>query len=112
MPAHPMSRLIRFTVADGKTSISTRSAIGGLQSSTRPWIEAVALVACHVGRYLAQLAAHLDGCAVAVVCWRPGRHADAQGPLIALRRVAPCNGPDGAGSSTSRTPNRRLVAGP
>lgn len=28
-----------------------------------------------------------------------GRHADAQGPLIALRRVAPCNGPCGAGSS-------------
>ena len=48
MPAHPVSRLVRFALAVGTTWSSTTSAIGGLQSTPCAMVEAVELVACHV----------------------------------------------------------------
>ena len=49
MPAHPLSRLVRFMLADGTSAVcSTRSAIGGLQFHPVRKVEAVELLACHV----------------------------------------------------------------
>jgi hypothetical protein len=62
MPAHPVSRLVRFTLTVGTNVLFDH--LGYRRPTVHPVrvIEAVELVACHVGRYLAQLAAHLGAC--------------------------------------------------
>ena len=78
MPAHPVSRLVRFTLAVGTNVIFDH--LGYRRPTVHPVrvIEAVELVACHVfnlaeqtrqritfgdvERYLAQLAAHPGDC--------------------------------------------------
>ena len=54
MPAHPVSRLVRFTLAVGTNVIFDH--LGYRRPTVHPvrMIEAVELVGCHVGRYLAQ----------------------------------------------------------
>ena len=48
MRAHPVSRLVRFTLAVGTNVILDDLAIGGLQFHPARKVEAVKLVACHV----------------------------------------------------------------
>ena len=48
MPAHPISRLARVTLAVGTNVILDHLAIGGLQIHPVRMVEAVELVACHV----------------------------------------------------------------
>jgi hypothetical protein len=72
MPAHPVSRPVRFTLADGTNVIFDRLGLGGLESTPVRVIEAVELVPATSSnlaeqtrqrvthgdmRYLAQLAA-------------------------------------------------------
>ena len=48
MRAHPVSRLVRFTLAVGTNVILDHLAIGGLQIHPVRMVESVELVACHV----------------------------------------------------------------
>ena len=88
MPAHPVSRLVRFTLAVGTNVIFDH--LGYRRPTVHPVrvIEAVELVAADVfnlaeqtrqritfgdvERHLAQLASHPPTVTVGAVCWRPG----------------------------------------
>ena len=87
MPGHPVSRLVRFTLADGKTMIFDPSAIGRLQPTPcaypghrAGWLprrqprraDCQCLTYGDVERYLAQLAARLGDFDCGRCGWRPG----------------------------------------
>ena len=77
MPAHPVSRLVRFTLAVGTNVIFDH--LGYRRPTVHPVrvIEAVELVACHVGRYLAQGMLRIAGhYADGVVLWMASASAN------------------------------------